>query len=119
LVFKKTKTNVKGDNMAVKEVNEKNFEQEVLKSKNPVVIDFWAEWCGPCRIYSPIIDDLSEHYNDVIFAKLNVDENESIARKYNIMSIPTTMLFKNGKAEAIMIGAVPKDVLKKWIDGNK
>ena len=105
--------------MVVKEINEKNFEQEVLKSKNPVVIDFWAEWCGPCRMFSPIIDEVSENYKNVNFAKLNVDENEAIAKQYNIMSIPTTIMFKNGKVHAMMIGAIPKDALKKWIDSNK
>ncbi|MCL4383470.1 thioredoxin [Candidatus Marsarchaeota archaeon] len=82
--------------MSVKEINEKNFEQEVLKSDTPVVIDFWAEWCGPCRMFSPIFDELSEDYKDVKFMKLNVDNNEEIARRYNIMSIPTTMIFKDG-----------------------
>ncbi|MCL5094615.1 MAG: thioredoxin [Candidatus Marsarchaeota archaeon] len=105
--------------MSVKEINEKNFEQEVLKSDTPVVIDFWAEWCGPCRMFSPIFDELSEDYKDVKFMKLNVDNNEEIARRYNIMSIPTTMIFKDGKIKGMMIGAVPKNNIKKFIDENK
>ncbi len=105
--------------MVVKEVNEKNFEQEVLKSKNPVVIDFWAEWCGPCRFFSPIIEETAKDYNGKVkFAKLNADFNAAIAAKYNIMAIPTTLLIKNGALKAMNVGAVPKETLKRWIDSN-
>lgn len=104
--------------MAMEEIDEKGFEEKVLKSDGAVVIDFWAVWCGPCRMFSPIFEELAKDYKDVKFVKVNVDENETVARKYNIMSIPTTMLFKGGKPIASMIGAVPKESIKKWIDDN-
>ncbi|MGC8687863.1 MAG: thioredoxin [Candidatus Micrarchaeia archaeon] len=103
--------------MVVKDIEQSNFEEEVLKSNIPVVIDMWAEWCGPCRIYSPIFDELSKDYEGKIkFVRLNVDNNPEIAEKYNIMSIPTTLVFVNGKVKAAQIGAMPKDMVKKWLD---
>ncbi len=108
-----------GEKMSVKDVNEKEFEEEVLKSKTPVLVDVWATWCGPCRMYSPIVDEVSEEYKDKLkFVKVDADENENIAAKYGIMSIPTTLLIENGKLKAQSVGAVPKEVLKKWIDKN-
>ncbi len=104
--------------MSIEEINEKNFEEKVLKSNIAVVIDFWAGWCGPCRMFSPIFEELAKDYKNIGFMKVNVDENETIARKYNIMSIPTTMLFKGGKVKASIIGAVPKESVKKWIDDS-
>ena len=105
--------------MSVKDVNEKEFEEEVLKSKTPVLVDVWATWCGPCRMYSPIVDEVSEEYKDKLkFVKVDADENENIAAKYGIMSIPTTLLIENGKLKAQSVGAVPKEMLKKWIDKN-
>jgi len=90
-----------------------------LKSKVPVLVDVWATWCGPCRMYSPIVDEVSEEYKDKLkFVKVDADENESIAVRYGIMSIPTTLLIENGKVKAQSVGAVPKEVLKKWIDRN-
>lgn len=107
------------DIMAVKDVSEKDFETEVLKSATPVLVDVWATWCGPCRMYSPIVDEVSEDYKGKLkFVKVDADENESIASKYGIMSIPTTLLIENGKVKAQSVGAVPKEVLKKWIDKN-
>ena len=101
------------------EINSGNFEQEVLKSDVPVVIDFWAPWCGPCRVFSPIIDEVSKEYEGKAkFAKLNTDDNQEIAVKYNIMSIPTVMLFVEGKPKATSVGAVPKEALKEWILKN-
>jgi thioredoxin 1 len=101
------------------EINSGNFEQEVLKSNVPVVIDFWAPWCGPCRVFSPIIDEVSKEYEGKAkFAKVNTDDNQEIAVKYNIMSIPTVMLFVEGKPKATSVGAVPKEALKKWILKN-
>jgi thioredoxin 1 len=97
----------------------KQFEEEVLKSKMPVVIDFWAPWCGPCRFYSPIIDEVSEEQKEKIkLVKINVDENEEVAAKYYISSIPTTFLFEEGKPKAEFVGAVPKEMLEKWISDN-
>ncbi len=103
----------------VMDLNEENFEKEVLQSDLPVIIDVWAEWCGPCRMYSPIIEDVAKEYEGKIkFMKVNADENQGIDEKYGIMSIPTTLLFKNGKLKAKSIGAVPKEYLKRWIEEN-
>lgn len=105
--------------MAVIDVGDADFEKEVLRSKEPVVVDVWAEWCGPCRMYSPIIDEVSKDLaGKVKFVKVNADFNEKVSTKYNIRSIPTTMLFVNGEMKAINVGAVPKEVLKKWISQN-
>lgn len=105
--------------MVMVDVGESNFESEVIKSKLPVVIDLWAEWCGPCRIYTPIIEDVSEEYKGKIkFVKVNVDENEEIASKYGIMSIPTTLLIVNGIVKAESIGALQKEPLKRWLNEN-
>ena len=96
-----------------------NFETEVLKSKTPVVVDFWAEWCGPCRIFSPIIDEVSKAYEPKAkFGKLNTDDNSEIAGKYNIMSIPSVLIFDKGEVKAMSVGALPKDSFKKWLDKN-
>ena len=96
-----------------------NFESEVMKSKEPVVVDFWAAWCGPCRIFSPIIEDVSNDYaGKVKFGKLNVDENQNIAGEYNIMSIPTVLLFEKGQVKAMSVGALPKESFKKWLEKN-
>ncbi|MGC8710203.1 MAG: thioredoxin [Candidatus Micrarchaeia archaeon] len=105
--------------MAIADIDKNSFESEVLKSKLPVVIDFWAEWCGPCRIFSPVLESISKNYeNKVKFYKLNTDENPEIAVAYNVMSIPTAMLFENGEVKAISIGAIPPESLKKWLDDN-
>jgi thioredoxin len=103
--------------MVVIDVNEANFEAEVLKSKIPVLVDIWATWCGPCRIYSPIVDEVSKDYaGKVKFVKIDADENEKIAMKYNVQSIPTTLLMDKGVVKAMNIGAVPKETLKRWIE---
>jgi thioredoxin 1 len=101
------------------EFTSKNFESEVVKSDKPVVVDYWAEWCGPCRIFSPIIDDVSKQYEGKVkFGKLNTDENSDIAARYNIMSIPTVLLFEKGEVKAMSVGAIPKESFKKWLDKN-
>lgn len=105
--------------MAVDAVTESNFEEAVLKSKTPVLVDIWATWCGPCRFYSPIVDEVSKDYDGKVkFVKVDADQNQNIAVKYNVMSIPTTLLIEHGKVKAMQVGAVPKETLKKWIDKN-
>ena len=86
--------------MSVISLNEKNFEEEVLKSTKPVLIDFWASWCGPCKMMSPVIDEIADDLKgEVKVCKINIDEEQSLAVKYNVMSIPTFIVFKNGKEE--------------------
>ena len=93
-------------------VNDQTFEQDVLKSDVPVLVDFWAPWCGPCRMIAPLIDQLAEEYAGKLKAvKLNTDESPSIATEYGIRSIPTVMIFKDGKKMDTVIGAVPKSCL--------
>ena len=99
------------------EISDQSFEEAVIKSDKPALVDFWAPWCGPCRMVAPVIDKLSEKYQDKFkFCKLNVDENPKTAAKFNVMSIPTIMLFKDGKVADTVIGAVPEDTLKTKID---
>jgi thioredoxin 1 len=105
--------------MPVANVTDANFDAEVLDSKTPVVVDIWAEWCGPCRLYSPIIDEVSKEYEGKVkFAKVNADESEHVVQKYNVTSIPTTLLVKNGEIKAMNVGALPREALKKWISSN-
>jgi thioredoxin 1 len=104
--------------MAVGKVSDANFESEVLKSAQPVVVDFWAEWCGPCRMIAPALEEISGSLGDKVkIVKLNVDENPATASKYGIMSIPTLMLFKNGELASRQVGAAPKQKLEQWITG--
>lgn len=92
------------------EVNDQNFDEVVLQSDKPVIVDFWAEWCGPCRMVSPILDEISEDYKDkVIVVKLNVDSNPAITVRFGIRNIPTVLFFKNGEISDKQVGAVPKN----------
>ena len=96
---------------------DQNFEAEVLKSESPVLVDFWAAWCAPCRIVDPIVHELAGEYSQKIkVGKLNVDENPNISQTYSVMSIPTIMLFKNGQPVKSVIGAQSKENFKKAID---
>jgi thioredoxin 1 len=106
----------KGDAMATMKVTDTSFETDVLKASEPVVVDFWAEWCGPCRMIGPALEEISnELQGKVKIAKVNVDENPGIASKFGIRSIPTLMLFKDGKLAGQRVGAAPKGDLAKWI----
>jgi thioredoxin 1 len=90
------------------DVTESNFDVEVLESETPVIVDFWAPWCGPCRVVSPILEELNGERDDLRVVKINVDENQAIAARYDILSIPTMILFKNGEVAKKVIGALPK-----------
>ena len=95
--------------MAEITITTQNFEQEVLKSDKPVLVDFWATWCGPCRMLAPVIEEIAQEYAEVIkVGKVNVDEEPELAGKYSVSSIPTVILFENGKAEKTSLGFVPK-----------
>ena len=103
--------------MSVSKVSDSNFEAEVLKSTQPVVVDFWAEWCGPCRMIAPALEEIAGTLNGKVkIVKLNVDESPNTAAKYGIMSIPTLMIFKNGEMASRQVGAAPKAKLEQWIN---
>jgi thioredoxin 1 len=94
------------------------FDDKVLESEVPVLVDFWAPWCGPCRMISPIIEELAKDYDgSVLFAKVNTDENPTVPQRYDVMSIPTLLLFKGGELVDRAVGMRPKPALKQWIDG--
>ena len=100
-------------------VTDDSFEQEVLKSDLPVLVDYWAEWCGPCKMIAPILEEIVGDYADKIkIAKLNIDENPNTPPKFGIRGIPTLMLFKNGEVEATKVGALSKSQLTAFIDSN-
>jgi thioredoxin 1 len=103
----------------IRHVTDDNFEQEVLSSDQPVLVDYWAEWCGPCKMIAPVLEEVAEEYGDKLqVVKLNIDENPNTPPKYGIRGIPTLMLFKNGNVEATKVGAVSKSQLTAFIDGN-
>ena len=102
--------------MTVGKVSDTTFESEVLKATNPVVVDFWAEWCGPCRMIAPALEEIAGSLDGKVkIVKLNVDENPKTAAKYGIQSIPTLMIFKDGQMASRQIGALPKQKLEDWI----
>ncbi len=104
---------------AIVYVSDATFEAEVLQSTTPVLVDYWAEWCGPCKMIAPILDDVAKEYSGKLkIAKLNIDENQDTPPKYGIRGIPTLMLFKNGNVEATKVGALSKTQLAAFIDAN-
>lgn len=102
--------------MAVITITKENFETEVLKSAQPVLLDFWAAWCGPCRMLSPIVDEVAEERTDVKVGKVNVDEQPDLAAQFGVMSIPTLLVFKNGKLVNQTVGARPKSGVLALLD---
>ncbi len=100
-------------------VTDDSFEQEVLQSSNPVLVDYWADWCGPCKMIAPVLDEIADEYEGKVrIAKLNIDENPNTPPRYGIRGIPTLMLFKQGEVEATKVGAVSKSQLTAFIDSN-
>ena len=107
------------ENPNVQAVSDTSFDGDILKSEQPVLVDFWAPWCGPCRSVAPIIDDLATQYlGKIKVAKINVDESSAVAMKYQVTSIPTFILFKNGEVADRVLGAMPRSEFVKFIDRN-
>ena len=100
------------------EINDSDFEKEVLQSETPVLIDFWAEWCGPCRMLTPVLNQLSEELDNIKIVKMNIDENPEVPSALGVRSIPTMMIFKDGKPVDTKVGAQPKNTLTEWINSS-
>ncbi len=104
---------------AIVNVTDDSFENEVVNSNTPVLVDFWAEWCGPCKMIAPVLDEIAKEYNGRLkVTKINIDENQATPQKFGVRGIPTLMLFKNGELESTKVGAVSKSQLAAFIDSN-
>ena len=104
---------------AIKQVSDTTFEQDVLQSETPVLVDFWAEWCGPCKMFAPVLDDVAKSYEDRLqIAKLDIDANPQTPNKYGIRGIPTVILYKAGQVHAQKVGALTKGQLTAFLDSN-
>jgi thioredoxin 1 len=105
--------------MATKKVTDTSFESDVLNASGPVLVDFWAEWCGPCRMIAPALEEIAAELGDqVTVAKINIDENPDTPGKYGVRGIPTMLLFKNGEAVAQKVGAAPRSQIQQWLEGE-
>lgn len=102
--------------MSVQTITKENFEEVVVRSDKPVLVDFWAEWCGPCRMVSPLVDEIAEERDDVVVGKVNVDEQGELAMRFGVMNIPTLLVFKGGEIANKAVGARPKAELLKLLD---
>lgn len=104
---------------AILHVTDDSFEDQVLKAGQPVLVDYWAEWCGPCKMIAPVLDEISGDYSgQLTIAKLNIDENPTTPQRYGVRGIPTLMLFKDGEVEATKVGAITKSQLAEFLDNN-
>jgi thioredoxin 1 len=100
-------------------VTDASFQKDVLEAGKPVVVDFWAEWCGPCKMIAPALDELSTELGEKLtIAKINIDENPQVPMKYGVRGIPTLMIFQNGQVAATKVGALPKTKIKEWIEAS-
>ena len=105
--------------MTIRHVTDDSFEEDVLQAPGPVVVDFWAEWCGPCKQIAPALEDLAQRYQDKVqVVKVNIDENPSTPSRYGVRGIPTIMMFKAGEVAAVKVGALPKSRLFEWVDSS-
>ena len=102
--------------MSVQTITRENFDETVLQADKPVLLDFWAEWCGPCRMVSPIVDEIAEERDDIVVGKVNVDEQGELAVRFGVMSIPTLLVFKGGELVQTSVGAQPKDDILALLD---